>query len=256
MKNRQRRVRAIELSLTPQQVVMVWLRDAAHAGTFEEGARHLPPYRSAVANTVLRTVRNSMKGQAEQLIERAVLQARREADLLYNLVVNANTAVLEGRVEREREYIILLCYLSAEMRGNLTKDRVETLRLVVLMFIKPVIVLDVAIAQLVAERLNGQAVLFRDSSVQLEEQLQMAQELSDHFNFLARAVGAAELNLQELRDNLQSIIDRQISIWVHLARAQSLSLFGTEMEVHAALEQSLLVAKSNCGEASDDIADA
>ena len=102
MKNRQRRVRAIGLSLTPQQVVMVWLRDAAHAGTFEEGARHLPPYRSAVANTVLRTVRNSMKGQAEQLIERAVLQARREADLLYNLVVNANTAVLEGRVERER----------------------------------------------------------------------------------------------------------------------------------------------------------
>ena len=254
MKNRQRRVRAIELLLTPQQVVMVWLRDAAHAGTFEEGARHLPPYRSAVANTVLRTVRNSMKGQAEQLIERAVLQARREADLLYNLVVNANTAVLEGRVEREREYIILLCYLSAEMRGNLTKDRVETLRLVVLMFIKPVIVLDVAIAQLVAERMNGQPVQFHDSSVQLEEQLQMAQELSDHFNLLTRAVGDAELNLESLRDSLQSIIDRQISIWVHLARAQSLSLFGTEKEVHAALEQGLLLIKSDCGEASNNVA--
>jgi hypothetical protein len=35
MKNRQRRVREVELSLTPQQVVMVWLRDAVQAGTFE-----------------------------------------------------------------------------------------------------------------------------------------------------------------------------------------------------------------------------
>ena len=33
MKSHQQRVRAIELSLTPQQVVMVWLRNA-QAGTF------------------------------------------------------------------------------------------------------------------------------------------------------------------------------------------------------------------------------
>jgi hypothetical protein len=251
--NRQRRVRAIELTLTPQQLVLVWLRNAQR-GTFEEGAQHSPPYRGAIANEVLRTVRNSLKGQPEPLQERAILQARREADSLYLLVGNANTAVLEGRVEREREYIILLACLSAEARANLTKQRVEMLRLLVLMFIKPVIVLDTAIAQLVAERLNGQPVLFRHSSVQLEEQLQMTQELSDHFNFLARAVGTAELNLEELRDSLQSIIDRQISIWVHLARAQSLSLFGTEKEVQAALEQGLLLIKSDCGEASNNVA--
>jgi hypothetical protein len=71
MKSRPRRLRAIELSLTPQQVVVVWLRDAVRAGTFEEGARHSPPYRGAVANAVLRTVRNSMKGHPEALIEGA-----------------------------------------------------------------------------------------------------------------------------------------------------------------------------------------
>jgi hypothetical protein len=58
MKSRPRRLRSIELSLTPQQVVVVWLRDATQAGTFEEGARHSPPYRSAVANAVLRTCAN------------------------------------------------------------------------------------------------------------------------------------------------------------------------------------------------------
>ena len=115
-------------------------------------------------------------------------------------------------MEREREYIILLGYLSAEICGNLTKDRVEILRLVVLMFIEPVIVLDAPINQLVAERLNGQPVLFRDCSVKLEEQLQMAEELSESFNLLARSVGA-EMNLEELRNSIQSETNRQISIW-------------------------------------------
>ena len=163
MQSRQRRVRAIELSLTPQQVVVVWLRNA-QGGTFEEGARHSPPYRGAIANTVYDTVRNSMKGQPGPLVERAIFQARQEADLLFSLVVNANTAVLEGSAEREREYIILLGYVSAEARGNLTKARAEILRRVVLMLIESVIVLDAAIAQLVAERLDGQPVLFRDCS--------------------------------------------------------------------------------------------
>jgi hypothetical protein len=54
-----------------------------------------------------------MKGQPEQLVERAILQARQEADLLYQFVVNANMAVLESRAQGEREYIFLLGYLSA-----------------------------------------------------------------------------------------------------------------------------------------------
>jgi hypothetical protein len=252
MKSRQRRVRAIELSLTPRQVVMVWLRNA-QAGSFVEGARHFPPYRGAIANEVLHSVRNAMKGQPELLVERAILQARREADSLYLLVVNANTAVLEGNVGREREYVILLLCLSAEMHGKAPKDRVQRLRLAVLMFLESVITLDAAIAQVVAERLSGQPVLFRDCSVKLEEQLQMAQELSEHFNSLARAVDVAEINLEELRNSLQSETDRQVFVWVHLAHVQALDLFGTEKETLAAMEQSLLLFKSNCGETSDTV---
>jgi 3'-phosphoadenosine 5'-phosphosulfate sulfotransferase (PAPS reductase)/FAD synthetase len=119
------------------------------------------------------------------------------------------------------------------------------------MFLERVIILDNAIAQLAAERLNNQPVLFRDCSVKLEEQLQFAEELSGHFNPLARAVDAAEINLEELRNSLQLETDRQISIWVHLARTEALSTFGTEKEVQAAMEQSLHLVKSNCGEASD-----
>jgi hypothetical protein len=64
-----------------------------------------------------------MKGQPDLLVERAVLQARREADLLYNLVVGANVAVIENKLQREREYPLLLGYLSAEMRGKARKSK-------------------------------------------------------------------------------------------------------------------------------------
>jgi len=256
MKNRQRRVRAIELSLTPQQVVMVWLKDAFQAGTFEEGSRHSPPYRGVIANEVLYSVRNGMKGQPEPQVEQAVLQARREADVLFNLIVGANVGVIENSERREREYIFLCGYLSAEIRGKASKERVQTLRSAVLIFLERVIILECAIDQLVAERFNGQPVLFNDCSVKLEEQLQMAEVVSEHFNLLARSVGTAEMNLEELRNSLQSETDCQVSIWVHLARTAALSLFGTEKEMHDAMEQYSRRFEQKFGEASGNAADA
>jgi hypothetical protein len=80
-------------------------------------------------------------------------------------------------------------------------------------------------------------VLFRDTAVQLAEQLQMVEEMSEHFNPFARAVGAAEINLEELRKSLQPEIDRQVSIWVALARSEMLNTFGEEREVQAAIAQ-------------------
>jgi hypothetical protein len=227
MKSHRQRVRVIELSLTPQQVVMVWLRNALLAGTLEEGARHLPPHRSAVANAVYHNVRNSMRGQDDSLIERAIVQSRQEADLLYMLAINANLDVIRTRVQREREYVLLLGYLGAEMRGNPTLDAVQDLRMAVLMVIESVMILDAGISRVSAEHLNGEPVLFGDAAAKLAEQLQMTTNLSKCFNELAVEVGAAEIDLEEVRGSLGTETDRQVSSWVHLARADALSLFGT-----------------------------
>jgi 3'-phosphoadenosine 5'-phosphosulfate sulfotransferase (PAPS reductase)/FAD synthetase len=92
----------------------------------------------------------------------------------------------------------VFCSVRNAMKG-LTKDRVQTLRLSVLMFLESVIILDAAIAQVAAERLDDQPVLFHDCSVELEEQLQMVEDLSEHFNSLARAVDVAEIGGYPLR---------------------------------------------------------
>jgi hypothetical protein len=180
-----------------------WLRDAVQAGTFEEGSRHSPPYRGVIANEVFCSVRNAMKSQPELQVERAVFQARREADLLFNLVVNVNLEVIESEKQRAREGTFLFGYLSAEIRGKATKDRVQTLRLSVLMFLESVIILDAAIAQVAAERLIGQPVLFRDTAAKLEEQLKMVTDLTTWFNEAAVKVASAQIDLEEVRDNLQ-----------------------------------------------------
>jgi hypothetical protein len=111
------------------------------------------------------------------------------------------------------------------------------MRSVFLRFLDRVIILDAAIGQLASERLNGEPMLFRDCAVRLGEQLRMAEKLSRHFNSLARAVGASEINLRDFRADLQSETDRQVSTWISLARLALLSTFGSEEEVHAALER-------------------
>ena len=90
-------------------------------GTFENGGLQSPPPRSAIANSVARIVRNALKDQPEDVVERAVLQARQEADWLYNIVVDVNGSVQNQFIESNREVVFLLGYFSALMRGGTAK---------------------------------------------------------------------------------------------------------------------------------------
>ena len=239
MNNHQRRLKSVELSLTPQQVVLVWLRNAIQAGTFEDGARQTPEPRAQVANAVLLTVRNSMKGQSDLVIERAVLQARQEADLLYNLVVRANVAVLENVEQREREYFLSLGYIRAELGGTPIEGRIATLRFALLMFVESVVVLDATISRVVAEHMSGQPVLFRDCADNLLRQVEMAARLSGSFNCLGGRTAGVEINLEEIRDSLRAQIDEGVASWFNLARLEMLTAFGPDAERRTVLEQIL-----------------
>jgi hypothetical protein len=120
MKREDRRLKTIELSLTPSQVVLLWLKTAV-TRTYEEGARQSPLPRSGIANSVERNVRDSLKGQSEEMIERAVLQARQEADLLYNLVVDLNVCIQSEFLAINREYALFLGNISALLHSALLR---------------------------------------------------------------------------------------------------------------------------------------
>jgi hypothetical protein len=245
MNNHQRRVKTIELTLTPEQIVFVWLRNAVQAGTFVEGARHSPPSRGLVADAVYETVRNSMKGHPELLIERAILQARREADLLYMLILNANMSVLESAEQSQREHFLLCGYFYAALNGKPTRESIEHLRKALLLFIEPIVLLDAAIAQLVAGPLKDHPMLFRDSEEKLAEQLEMATQLSTGFNQTIVLEGSTEIDMEQLRTKLQSEVIRKTAIWVSLARFEMLKLFGTIEEQTAAIDRHFRLIETN-----------
>ncbi len=245
MNNHQRRLRAIEVTLTPQQIVALWLRNAQQAGTFEEAVRQSPFPRDAIANAILKTVRAGMRGLPEPVIQRAILQARQEGDLLYLLTVRANVAVLESRAYSQRDFLILANYVLTLLAiyplvlDNLPKatDAIEKLRFALVLFIEDILILEAAVARISSDHLNGQTTLFRDASVALEEQLLPAKTFSHSFNTLASKVGVPEINLASIRTSIRSEVDQQVSSWENLSRLEVLVVFGEGDACRAAANQ-------------------
>src|SRR5205814_3649351 len=80
MSNHQRRLKTIEVNLTPKQIVILWLKKSQNAGSFADGCLQSPRPRKYVVNAVDAAIRGSLKGYAEPVIEKAICQARQEAD--------------------------------------------------------------------------------------------------------------------------------------------------------------------------------
>jgi len=89
------RIKAIEVSLTPNQVVLLWM-ETALKDRYAHGALQSPCRRSGIANSVARVVRMGL-GQPPDMVERAI------ADFLYNIVVDVNSAVLTQFFARQHE---------------------------------------------------------------------------------------------------------------------------------------------------------
>ena len=71
------RLKTIEVSLTPSDVVLFWMKNALPK-SYEEGAFESPQPRSAIARSIARIVRAGLKGETDTVVERGILQARRE----------------------------------------------------------------------------------------------------------------------------------------------------------------------------------
>jgi hypothetical protein len=202
-------------------------------GTYEEGGRP----RAAIANSIARTVRNSLKDQPDTVVERAILQARQEADLLYMLVIEVNVVVQESLFQREREYLFFLGFVEALMRSPVTEDALQQLCDLTLVFVNEVFELDCVISQISAERFGAHSILFSDSDSQLREQIDLAHQALEHFDFWARQLKHPELTAEGICEKLRPIIDRQVARRVVIARGGMLAVFGEEGDFQANLDQ-------------------
>ena len=215
MKSRQRRLKTIELTLTPYQNVLLWLTNAVK-GTFEDGMHQAP--RSVIANSVLKTITHSMKGESDAVVERAVLQGRQEADVLFNLVITVNDRVLTSTSERIREYLLLRQYLRGMTYINVGPHSEEELRTTVLFVVEEALLLEGAISQVCAEHFGSQSILFSDSILKLKEQLDLANKVLGYFNLIAQKLNFKELTADSIREELGPYKAQQASRWMGLAQ--------------------------------------
>lgn len=234
MKGQRQRLRTVELSLTPHEVVLLWMKNSL-TGTYEEGALQSPRPRGAIANSIATIVRNSLKGEPDVVVERAILQARQEADGLYMIVVEVNARVHQQFFERMREHVFLCAYLLSVRRCPISSISEELLRRITLGFVNEILLLEGMVYRISAERFGGQAILFSDSVARLKEQVELADEALEIFNFLAREAQFRQLSKEEICESLVGEIDQQVSGMAHLAHTTMLAAFGEERGFRAAL---------------------
>jgi hypothetical protein len=114
-----------------------------------------------IAESILKNVRNAMKGEPHAVIVRAVCQARQEADMLYNLAISVNEQVLTSTPQRAREFEFLVQYLRGITRINFGPHSEEEIRRTVLLFVEAVFLLDGTVSQVCAEHFVGTQYFFQ-----------------------------------------------------------------------------------------------
>lgn len=235
MNSRHRRLKAIELALTPRQTVLMWIRNATN-GTIEDPLPHTFP-RRVIANSILANVTKAMKFESERSIERAVRQARQEADILYNLAIDVNVEVLTSTSGRVREAAFLAQYFRCITSINVGPHSEEEIRRTVLFFVGEVFLLDGTVSRVCAEHFGGQPILFKDSARQLERQLGMANAALECFNNLRDKLNFKELTEKSIREGLEADIATQSSLWLDFARVKALADFGNEADYRIAYRE-------------------
>jgi hypothetical protein len=240
MSNHQRRLKTIEVNLTPKQIVILWLKKSQNAGSFEDGCRQAPPSRGYIANAVYAAVRACMKGYPQLVIERAILQARQEADSLYMLIVEVNVRTLINVALSKVCFRLVIRHLRAvTTQGTIKAESIRELRTSLVQIAEDLLVAEGSALQVTTEYLDGQEVLFSDTLDAFSKQLQFAEELIYHFNPLARRAGVPLIDLDALRESIPSRVDQEVASWRNTARLAMLVAFGEGDSWHVAMGQTL-----------------
>ena len=225
MTNHHRRLKTIELTLTPEQIVLLWLGRARAAGGFCDIWRSSPEPRSFIAIAVSKAISERMQPFPEPLVGRAILKGRQKADVLYMLIVHINGTVLESEHPTGRAFSLLARYMLAVAQAPRNADQLKELRSALVPVIEDMLILEDAITRATAEHFINREILFRDASKVLEKQLEMVKRFVESFNYLTFQTPIAKIDLEVLRITTQSKVLAQCTEWIRHARLNMLLTF-------------------------------
>jgi hypothetical protein len=194
----QRRVAAIETSLSPTQLVLRWMAEAHAFGDVPAYVASLlekdPPVAplDRLAREAIAGARTSMRGKRAELVDSAVRSALRETVFRYELVLHINV-VIHDLVDRE---VLIDAALSAQVALVTHQEKREPkdiewlgqLRDLLLSRVDELLAVQEARTTVEARYLNGHAALFPELARAWEEQIHGTQMIA------AIAVRLAEIH--------------------------------------------------------------
>jgi hypothetical protein len=221
MNNHPKRLKDIELSLTPSQRVFLWMQKAL-MGNYTDSLLDFesPDPFVTIVDWVDNIVKTSSVGESETFVDRATIQARKEAYFLLLLVRQMNDMVLSQFPKSNREYVFLLAYLAAidqstrlsviakatlgatttifraasrtfpELQEMVTMHRAlsipeEVHRRITLKFVEEILCLEGTVSRISAEHFGGRPILYADSAARLTQQLQLVDQALELSNSIA-----------------------------------------------------------------------
>jgi hypothetical protein len=188
----QRRVAAIETSLSPTQLVLRWLAEAHAFGDVPAYVASLlaqdPPVAplDRLAREAIHGVRTSLRGKRPELVDAAVRSALRETVFRFELVMRINVTTKE-LLDREELIAALfasqLAMLLSEGRGKRPADdshlsRLELCRRLTLLRVNELLASREARSSVEARHFDGHAALFPDVAAAFEAQQRTSQEVA------------------------------------------------------------------------------
>jgi hypothetical protein len=199
----ERRLAALETSLTPTQLVLRWLDEAHAFGDLESYVRSqlaepsLEGPLDRLAHEVVYGVRTMLRGKRPEVVDAAIRSALRETvfrfDLVMRILVTTHDLIeREGLIDAALSAHIALLTTkgrAARRRDSTYPERFATLRGLLLLRVAELKAAQEARAVVEARYLAGHTALFPDAVKAWDEQLQSTEALADLAGRLAELDG-------------------------------------------------------------------
>jgi hypothetical protein len=169
----EKRLTQIEDSLTPNQAVLLWLRQERQGKTMRDYVRSVVERpasaspSSRVARQVVAAIQAAMKGQDPVRIQQAARQAQMEADFLIVLVDLTNSEVLDQRRDVWFRIGLLLAMLTNTVFRD--EDSSDELEAKLPEFAAELFALQLAVERIQARYFSGECILAKDVKESLEQ---------------------------------------------------------------------------------------
>jgi hypothetical protein len=241
-----KRLAQIEVSLTPKQAVLLWVRQEHQGKTFQEYSRWLIERPAAAAprirveRQVVRAILGAMKGEDAVRIQQAARQAQMEADFLILLVNRTNSLILD---QSRSVWLRILALLTMIFNGVLRdKDASDALVDGLQEAAAELFALPLAVERIQTRFFDGECVLAKDVKEDLDLPVMILRYFIADLDQELQKDGHPELVFDS--DEFRSVVDDKASkkvLYIRaLAKSGMLQSFGLREAARAVLRPCIL----------------